>query len=73
MNEPTVVCGGLAYEEGADLDPDEVAENARLLPLPLDQLPGGGIYTPGTLVGVSLLFAGWAYIAIALATRRAAA
>ncbi len=43
MNEPTVVCGGLAYEEGADLDPDEVAENARLLPLPLDQLPGGGI------------------------------
>jgi uncharacterized membrane protein HdeD (DUF308 family) len=37
------------------------------------QLPGGGIYTPGTLVGVSLLFAGWAYIAIALATRRAAA
>jgi uncharacterized membrane protein HdeD (DUF308 family) len=37
------------------------------------RLPAGGIYTPGTLVGVSLLFAGWAYIAIALATRRAAA
>lgn len=37
------------------------------------QLPYGGIYAPGTLVGVSLLFAGWAYIAIALAARKAAA
>ena len=37
------------------------------------RLPYGGIYAPGTLVGVSLLFAGWAYIAIALAARKAAA
>ncbi|KFC70087.1 HdeD protein [Bosea sp. LC85] len=37
------------------------------------RLPYDGIYTPGTLVGVSLLFAGWAYIAIALAARKAAA
>lgn len=35
-------------------------------------LPGTGSYTPGALVGISLLFAGWAYIAIALAARRAA-
>lgn len=37
------------------------------------RLPYNGIYTPGTLVGVSLLFAGWAYIAIALAARKTAA
>lgn len=35
------------------------------------RLPGNGAYTPGALVGISLLFAGWAYIAIALAARRA--
>lgn len=52
MNEPTVMCEGLAYEEGADLDPEEVAENARLLPLPLEQLPGGGI-RHGSIVSVS--------------------
>jgi uncharacterized membrane protein HdeD (DUF308 family) len=36
------------------------------------RLPSEGAYAPGTLVGISLLFAGWAYIAIALAARRAA-
>lgn len=37
------------------------------------RLPYDGIYAPGTLVGISLIFAGWAYIAIVLAARRAAA
>lgn len=37
------------------------------------RLPYDGLYAPGTLVGISLVFAGWAYIAIALAARRAAA
>jgi ubiquitin-like 1-activating enzyme E1 B len=52
MNEPSVMCGGLSYEEGADLDPEEVADNAKLLTLPLDQLPGGGI-RHGSIVSVS--------------------
>jgi uncharacterized membrane protein HdeD (DUF308 family) len=30
-------------------------------------------YAPGTLVGISLLFAGWAYVALALAARRVTA
>lgn len=37
------------------------------------RLPTDGAYAPGTLVGIALLFAGWAYIALALAARRAAA
>jgi uncharacterized membrane protein HdeD (DUF308 family) len=37
------------------------------------RLPYDGIYAPGTLVGISLVFAGWAYIAIVLAARKAAA
>ena len=35
------------------------------------RLPGNSAYLPGTLVGVSLVFAGWAYIALAMAARRA--
>jgi uncharacterized membrane protein HdeD (DUF308 family) len=37
------------------------------------RLPYDGIYAPGTLVGISLLVAGWAYLAIAMAARRTAA
>lgn len=37
------------------------------------RLPGNSAYAPGTLVGISLLFAGWAYIALAMAARRAEA
>ncbi|WP_332683732.1 HdeD family acid-resistance protein [Bosea sp. (in: a-proteobacteria)] len=37
------------------------------------RLPYDGVYAPGTLVGISLLFAGWAYIAIALAARKTGA
>lgn len=37
------------------------------------RLPYDGAYAPGTLVGISLLFAGWAYVAIALSARSAAA
>ena len=43
MNEPTVTSGGFRYEEGTDLEPDEVEENRRLLPMVLDRLPGSGI------------------------------
>ena len=52
MNEPSIMCGGFAYEEGADLEEDEVADNARLLPLPLDKLPGGGVIH-GSILAVS--------------------
>lgn len=52
MNEPTVMCGGFGYEEGADLDPDEVVANQRLLPVLLDQLPGGGI-KHGSILSIS--------------------
>ena len=52
MNEPTIMAGNFAYEEGADLEPDEVAANAKLLPTALDDLPGGGL-KHGTIVSVS--------------------
>jgi len=37
------------------------------------KLPYGHTFTPATVGGVSLLFAGWAYIAIASVSRNAAA
>lgn len=46
------MAGSFAYEEGADLEPDEIADNARLLPIMLDKLPGGGLQH-GTIVSVS--------------------
>jgi uncharacterized membrane protein HdeD (DUF308 family) len=36
------------------------------------KLPYNHSFTPATVAGVSLLFAGWAYVAIALASRKAA-
>ena len=36
------------------------------------KLPYSHSFTPATLAGVSLLFAGWAYVAIALTSRKAA-
>ena len=36
------------------------------------KLPYSHSFTPATLAGVSLLFAGWAYVAVALTSRRAA-
>ena len=35
------------------------------------KLPYSHSFTPATVAGVSLLFAGWAYIAIALTSRKA--
>ena len=52
MNEPSIMAGNFAYEEGADLEPDEVAANARLLPVSLEELPGGGL-KHGAIVSVS--------------------
>jgi uncharacterized membrane protein HdeD (DUF308 family) len=37
------------------------------------RLPGDGVYAPGTLIGISLLVAGWSYIAIAVSARRVTA
>lgn len=33
------------------------------------QLPVSGLWVPGTLAGISLIFTGWSYIALALAAR----
>ena len=35
--------------------------------------PFSAAWAPGTLAGISLVFSGWSYIAIALAARRLAA
>jgi uncharacterized membrane protein HdeD (DUF308 family) len=37
------------------------------------KLPYSHSFTPATVAGISLLFAGWAYVAMALASRKAAA
>lgn len=39
----------------------------------LSQWPFSGAWVPGTLVGISLIFSGWSYIAVALAVRRVSA
>ncbi|MES2030324.1 MAG: HdeD family acid-resistance protein [Pseudomonadota bacterium] len=36
----------------------------------LAKFPIAGLYTPGIMVGVSLMIGGWAYIAVAMAARR---
>ena len=38
----------------------------------LVQWPFSGAWVPGTLVGISLIFSGWSYVAVALAVRRIA-
>lgn len=38
-----ITCGDFMYEEGAGLEPDEVAEYGKLLGLALSTLPGGGL------------------------------
>lgn len=38
----------------------------------LSSYPFSGLWVPGTLAGISLLFTGWSYIALALAARRLA-
>jgi len=35
------------------------------------KLPYSQSFTPATVAGISLLFAGWAYVAMALAARKA--
>lgn len=40
FSHPTVMCENFLYEEGDDLDEDEVAEYAHLLPKTLAMLPG---------------------------------
>lgn len=43
FNAPTLMADGFLYEEGDDLDDDEAAESAALLPRALRDLPGGGL------------------------------
>jgi uncharacterized membrane protein HdeD (DUF308 family) len=39
----------------------------------LVQYPSSGLWVPGTLAGISLIFTGWSYIALALAAKRSLA
>eukprot|EP00887_Chlorella_sp_A99_P005739 scaffold1.g5739.t1 len=43
LKAPRLESGTFVYEEGEDLEQDEVAMYARLLPRPLAELPGGGV------------------------------
>lgn len=43
VHQPTIICDGFVYEEGEDLDEEEVAANAANLPKTLQSLPGGGV------------------------------
>ena len=53
MVEPTLAApGGFLYEEGEDLDADEIATYTALRPLPLASLPGGGL-ADGTVLTVT--------------------
>ena len=48
VHQPTIMCDGFMYEEGEDLDEDELAANAANLPKMLQTLPGGVLSTPPT-------------------------
>ncbi|KAK9866086.1 hypothetical protein WJX84_007709 [Apatococcus fuscideae] len=52
VSQPTIISDNFMYEEGPDLDEDEVADNAQFLPRPLAALPSGGI-KDSSLVKVS--------------------
>ena len=40
VHQPTIMCDGFVYEEGDDLDEDEMEANAANLPKMLQALPG---------------------------------
>ena len=40
VHQPTVMCDGFVYEEGEDLDEEELQTNAANLPKTLQSLPG---------------------------------
>jgi len=40
VHQPTIMCDGFVYEEGEDLDEDELEANAANLPKTLQSLPG---------------------------------
>lgn len=40
VHQPTIMCDGFVYEEGDDLDADELEANAANLPKVLQALPG---------------------------------
>ncbi|KAL3140467.1 hypothetical protein ABBQ38_004726 [Trebouxia sp. C0009 RCD-2024] len=43
VHQPTIMCDDFVYEEGDDLDEEELAANAANLPKALQALPGGGL------------------------------
>ncbi|DBA95757.1 hypothetical protein WJX77_000574 [Trebouxia sp. C0004] len=43
VHQPTIMCDGFVYEEGDDLDEEELEANAANLPKTLHSLPGGGV------------------------------
>lgn len=43
VSTPYLIAGGFMYEEGGGMEPDEVEDNARHLPVALAALPGGGL------------------------------
>lgn len=44
FSRPTVMCENFLYEEGDDLEEDEVEEYAKLLPKTIAQLPGSIVH-----------------------------
>ncbi len=40
VHQPTIMCDGFVYEEGEDLDEEELEANAANLPKTLQSLPG---------------------------------
>jgi len=40
VHQPTIMCDGFVYEEGEDLDEEELEANAANLPKTLHSLPG---------------------------------
>lgn len=51
VHQPTIMCDGFVYEEGEDLDEEELQANAANLPKTLQSLPGGGLKN-GSIVQV---------------------
>ena len=45
VHQPTIMCDGFVYEEGDDLDQEELAASAANLPKALQALPGTDYHT----------------------------
>ena len=54
MHQPTIACSGFMYEEGEDLDEEEVQAHAVNLPKVLQSLPGNGSKSCKSLLPICL-------------------